>query len=239
MEAVSKVVSAFGAGQVSFVLITKGSAALRTRLLSLPENVSVVQNDNAGLRNAFNVPSCCERRFIFDGRGELQYKDFYYETDLRPRLHLLTDTGPQDFPPALTGALSSIKSGRMEALRDETRHSRSGKALLILFDSVSTSCPSGEMVKAAGRLSAAHSETPVIALLPKDYTAADVENLKENLRVGFSVERADEELAEQWSKLLDVYGEGRMNGTLVLVNRGEVSWLSGFTEAEQALSASE
>lgn len=239
VEAVAKVVSAFEAGRVSFVLITKDSAALRSRLPRLPENVSVVQQGEAELRNTFNVPGCCERRFIFDGGGGLQYKDYYYETDLRPRLHSLTDIGPEDFPPALTAALGSIRSGRFKALRDETRRSRSGKALVILFDSVSTGCPSGEMVKSAGRLAAGHRGVPVVALLPKDYTAADVENLRENLRVGFSVERADEELAERWAALLDVYGEGRMNGSVVLLNRGEISWLGGLTEAEQALSASE
>ena len=231
--------SAFGAELASFVLITKDSAALRSRLPRLPENVSVVERGNAELRDTFNVPGCCERRFIFDRAGELQYKDYYYETDLRPRLHSLTDRGPDDFPPALKAALGSIGSGRFAALREETRRSRSGKALVILFDSVSTSCPSWEMVKAAGHLAASHRDVPVIALLPKDYTAADVENLKENLRVDFPVERADEALAEKWSELLDVYGEGRMNGSIVLIKRGEAAWLSGFAEAERALSGSE
>lgn len=237
VEAVAKAVSAFGAEQASFVLITKDAAALRSRLPRTRENVSVVERDNAELRDAFNVPGCCERRFIFDRGGELLYKDYYYETDLRPRLHSLTDAAPQDFPPALNTALASISSGRFGAIREETRRSRPGKALVILFDSVSTSCPSWEMIKAAGRLAAGHREVPVIALLPKDYTAADVQNLKENLRVDVRVERADEVLDEKWSGLLDVYGEGRMNGSVVLIDRGEVSWLSGFGEAEQALSA--
>jgi hypothetical protein len=236
LDAVSKVVSAFKAEQVSFVLITKDSQGLRARMPDLPENVLVVQHNNSELRNAFNVPDCCERRFIFNGKGELQYKDYYYEMDLRPRLHSLTDTAPDDFPPALTGALKSIRTGRFESLREETRRSRSGKAVVILFDSISTSCPSGEMVKDVGSFAAAHRDLPVIAMLSKDYTATDVENLKANLQVDFPIERADAELAEKWSEMLAVYGEGRLNGSILVVTRGEVSWKSNLAEAEQALS---
>jgi hypothetical protein len=188
------------------------------------------------LRNAFNVPDCCERRFIFNGKGELQYKDYYYETDLRPRLHSLLDVAPDDFPPALIGALNSIRTGRFESLREETRHSRSGKAVVVLFDSVSTSCPSGEMVKAVSSFAASHRDFPVIAMLSKDHTATDVENFKANLQVDFPIERADAELAEKWSEMLEVYGEGRLNGSILVVTRGEVLWMSNLSEAEQALS---
>jgi hypothetical protein len=196
----------------------------------------VVQDREAELRKTFNVPACCERRFIFDGRGALQYKDYYYEADLRPRLHLLIDTAPGDFAPALTRALGAVSAGRFASLREETRHSPSGKAVVVLFDSVSTTCPTGELVKSLGRFAAAHRDLPVVALLPKEYDEADVENLKSNLQVEFPVERADAELAEKWGQMLEVYGEGRMAGAVVLIDRGEVSWLTGLGEAEQVLS---
>lgn len=76
----------------------------------------------------------------------------------------------------------------------------------------------------------------MLAFLPKGYSEADIENLKSNLQVGFPVERADAGLAEKWGALLDVYGEGRMTGTVVLIERGEIIWLAGLEEAEQALS---
>src|SRR6201999_2529754 len=120
------------------------------------------------------VPDCCERRFIFNGKGELQYKDYYYEMDLRPRLHSMIDIQPEDFPPALTNALKSIKSGRIESLREQTRQNDPGKAVVILFNSISTSCPAGEMVKAANRFAATHKDFPVVALMPNDYTATDM-----------------------------------------------------------------
>jgi hypothetical protein len=89
------------------------------------------------------------------------------------------------------GALKSIRTGHFTALREKTRDSRSGKALVVLFDSISTSCPSGKLVKALGRFAGAHQELPVLALLPKDYSEADIENLKVNLQVVFPVERAE------------------------------------------------
>jgi len=236
IKAVARIVAAFDPGQISFVLITKDTGELRARLPGLPPNVLVARDEGAGLRKTFNIPDCCERRFVFDDKGALKYKDYYYEADLRPRLHLLIDTAPGDFAPALTRALKSIRAGRFTALREETRGSRSGKSLVVLFDSISTTCPSGEMVKSLGRFAAAHEDIPLLVLLPKGYSAADVENLKTNLRVDFPVERADAELAEEWEALLDVYGEGRMAGSVVLIDRGEVSWLTGLEEAEQALS---
>jgi hypothetical protein len=236
VQAVSRAVAAFGPSQITFVLITKDSAGLRARLPGLPGNVLVVQDVEAELRKTFNVPACCERRFIFDGSGALQYKDYYYEADLRPRLHLLIDTAPGDFAPALTGALKAVATGRFASLREQTRHSRSGKAVVVLFDSVSTTCPTGELVKSLGRFAANHRDLPVVALLPKDYSAADIENLKSNLQVEFTVESADAELAEKWEQLLEVYGEGRMAGSVVLLDRGDVSWLTGLEEAEQVLS---
>jgi hypothetical protein len=238
INAVSKVIAAFKTSQVSFVLITKDAQELHTRLSALPENVLVVQHNNAELRNAFNVPDCCERRFIFNDNGELQYKDYYYETDLRPRLHSLTDIGPDDFPPALVGALTSLSTGHFESLREETRHSQSGKAVVVLFDSVSTSCPSGEMVKEVSDFAAAHRDVPVIAMLSKEHTATDIENLKTNLEVKFQIERADAKLAEKWSEILEVYGEGRLNGSILVINRGEVSWMSNLSKVEQMLSPS-
>lgn len=236
IDAVSQAVAAFEAGQVSLVLITKDSRELRARLPTLPENVLIIQDDDARLRNAFNVPACCDRRFVFNGKGEIQYKDYYYEADLRPRLHSLTGTAPESYPPALTGVLKSIKTGPFASLRDETRGSRSGKAVVVLFDSISTSCPSGEVIKSLGRLAAAHGELPVVAMLPQGYTEADVETLKANLQLGFPVEQAGAELAGKWKELLGVYGEGRMNGSVVVVDRGEVSWVGGLAEARQALS---
>jgi hypothetical protein len=76
----------------------------------------------------------------------------------------------------------------------------------------------------------------VLALLPNDYTAVDVENFKANLHADFPVERADAELAVKWSELLGVYGEGRLNGTVLIVDRGKVSWMSNLAEAGRALA---
>lgn len=136
IKAISRIVAAFDPGQISFVLITKDAGELRARLPGLPPNVLVARDEGAGLRKAFNVPDCCERRFVFDDKGELKYKDYYYEEDLRPRLHLLIDTAPGDFAPTLTKALKAIGTGRFAALRDETRGSHSGKALVVIFDSI-------------------------------------------------------------------------------------------------------
>jgi hypothetical protein len=235
INAVSKVASAFGADQVSLLLITRDSQELRARAPDLSEDVLIVQRDYAKLKEVFSVPECCERRFIFNGKGELLYKD-YYEANLSPRLHALIGTKTQDFPAALVGALESITEGRFASLRELTRRSRSGKAVVIIFDSVCTSCASGELVKSANRFAAAHQEIPLFAILPKDYTAGDLENFKANLRVKFSAEVADSALTERWLKLSGVYGESRTNGSVVLVERGSVIPLKDLAEAEQPLS---
>jgi hypothetical protein len=76
LDSVSQMLPKFGA-DIWFVLITRDAHALRERLPALSNNVIVVQQDLTQLKRIFNVPDCCERRFVFNEAGKLSYSDYY------------------------------------------------------------------------------------------------------------------------------------------------------------------
>ncbi|HEX5886849.1 MAG TPA: hypothetical protein VFY67_20060 [Pyrinomonadaceae bacterium] len=237
LDATEKTVSAYKPSDVSFILITPNSQALRAYLPSVTENVSIVQHHYDGLKKIFGVPDCCERRFIFDTEGALKYHDYYVE-DLIPRLNLLAKQNLPEFPLALVDSLNSLTTGRLGLVREQTR-AGSSKAAIALFSSVSTNCPSGEMVGLVNQYSERRKDIAFLLLLPKQYTRADIENFKANLQISRNlvVETMDGPLAEKWSFLIQTYGENRINGTVLLVNQGALSTALGMSELEQKLSA--
>ena len=236
VEVTEKTISAYKPAEVSFILITPNSQALRSYLSSLNENVSIVEHDYDGLKKLFGVPDCCERRFVFDIEGALKYHDYYVE-DLIPRLNLLAKQNLPQLPFALVDSLNSLTTGHVGSLREQTR-TESTKAAIALFSSVSTNCPSGEMVRLVNQYSERRKDINFLLLLPGNYTSADIENFKANLQINrnLAVATMDGPLAEKWSSLINIYGENQINGTVLLVNRGALSAALGMSELEQKLS---
>jgi hypothetical protein len=236
VDVTEKTISAYKPAEVSFILITPNSQALRSYLPSPTDNVSIVQHDYDGLKKLFGVPDCCERRFVFDTKGALKYHDYYFE-DLIPRLNLLAKQNLPQLPFALIDSLNSLTAGHLGSVRKQTR-TESTKAVIALFSSVSTNCPSGEKVKLVNHYSERRKDIAFLLLLPKNYTSEDIENFKTNLQISrnLAVETMDGPLAEKWSSLITIYGENQINGTVLLVNRGALSVSLGMSELEQKLS---
>lgn len=235
IDAVTKLLTSFETSEVQVVLITQSSQELRRLLQELPENVIVVQHNYAELKKSFKVPDCCERRFVFDGEGKLQYRDYYYEGDLSPRVNLLIKKTLRPASAAISEVLNSSKTGTFASLREQTRHTTSGKAVVIFFTSVSSTCPSGELVKLVGKYTQ-RQDVNFVVLLPRDYSNTDRENFSANFRVKLAVEQFDPELEDKWASLVSLYGEPKINGSVVFINRGDISVANGVTEVERDLS---
>jgi hypothetical protein len=105
----------------------------------------------------------------------------------------------------------------------------------MLFTSVSSTCPSGELLKMAARQTNGKG-ADLLALLPKEYSATDCENLRTNFKLNVSVQRFDSELAEKWNALVRLYGEAKVNGTVVLVQDGSVSLVTDLSQVERELT---
>jgi hypothetical protein len=236
VEVTENTISAYKPAEVSFILITPNSQALRSHLSSPTENVSIVQHDYDGLKKLFGVPDCCERRFVFDSEGGLKYHDYYVE-DLVPRLNLLARQNLPQPQFALLNSLNSLTAGQLGSVREQTR-AESTKAAIALFSSISTICPSGEMVRLVNHYSEQRKDITFLVLLPTNYTGADIDNFKANLQISrkVTVKTMDGPLAEKWSSLIDIYGENQINGTVLLVNRGDISAALGMSELKQKLA---
>jgi peroxiredoxin len=235
IDAITKLLTSFETSEVQVVLITQSSQELRRLLQELPENVIVVQHNYAELKKAFKVPDCCERRFVFDGDGKLQYRDYYYEGDLSPRVNVLIKKTLRPASAAISEVLNSSTTGTFALLREQTRHTTSGKAVVVFFTSVSSTCPSGELVKLVGRHTT-HQDVDFVVMLPRDYSKTDRENLSANFRVKLAVQQFDPELEDKWASLVSLYGEPKINGSVAFINRGNISVANGITEVERDLS---
>lgn len=234
-DSVSKLLDAFNPGEVRFVLITPNSKQLRGLMPNLADDVIVVQSNYAELKKAFGVPECCERRFIFNGDGNLSYRDYYYDADLTPRINLLAKKNLPPVSTAVIDALQSCRTGQFAALRDQTRNVGSRRALVMLFTSVSSTCPSGELLKMAAR-QVKGKGNDLLILLPMEYSNMDCENLRTNFKLNVSVGRFDPELQEKWKTLVRMYGEAKINGTVALIEHGSISLLTDPSQVERELA---
>ena len=234
-NSVSKLVSAFNRGEVHVVVITPNSGELRKLLPELPDEVLVIQNNYEELKKAFRVPDCCERRFIYNNEGVLSYRDYYREADLTPRLNLLAHKTLPPVSTVLTEALQSCRIGPVASLREETRNEASRRAMVMLFTSVSSTCPSGELLRMAAR-QVKEKNADLLILVPKEFSDSDCENLKTNFKLNANIRRFDSELSEKWRTLVRQYGEAKINGTVAMVERGSVSLLADQSQVEHELA---
>ena len=165
----------------------------------------------------------------------MNYRDYYYDADLAPRVNLLAKKILPPISNAVIDALQSCHTGPFAALREQTRKVGSRKAIAMLFTSVSSTCPSGELLKMVAR-QAKGNGADLLILLPQDYSDTDCENLRTNFKLNARVERFDSELTEKWNTLISRYGEAKVNGTIVLVDHGSVLLLTDLSQVEHELS---
>lgn len=236
IEAFSTVLRNFSPTEMSFVLITQDSRELRSKLPQLSQNTWVIEKGYDQLKQTFHIPECCEKRFIFNDQGTLAYDDYYYESDLTSRLNTLIK---KDLPPwsdALMKDLAVLRNTQLSSVLENSRKPASQTAVVVLFSSVSTACSSGELVKMINSRIRQGSKISFLTLLPNNYSDIDLANFKANLAVNFAVERGNKEFSDRFANLVSVYGESRMNGTILLVENGQITILNSADELSLKLS---
>lgn len=222
---------------VSWLLFTNDAPELRRRLSAVQSDAVIVDDGYLGLRRIFNVPQCCETRSLFDEKGDLKYRGYYFDSDgVVVRLRNLVD-GKQAYSPALMlDALNSLPEGYFVRVRNKTLRSHSGKAVVAVFSSVNATCPSGITIGRLNDYARRYGGVEFLALLPNTHSELDVKNLKANLDIPFSVERADEALSGKLMSLVEKYGEKTVNGAVVVIERGAISLVEGDNEIGSRLA---
>lgn len=217
---------------VKILLMTPNAQNLRARVSSITDDIIVVEKDFKVLRTAFEIPECCEKTIIFDHTGMQVDHRFYYQGGSFAKLHSVVDGKPGYSPAQLQEALASAKSARVEAIRQRTLTSPSGKAVIALFSRIGTFCPTGEVLDSLKGHQAKLQDVEFLILFPKDFTSNDVQNFKSNLKVSIPVALADPELANVWESFHLRYGELPINGALVAIDRGAISVLHGVDQLD-------
>lgn len=236
VDAISKVLSSFTTGELSVVLITRDAQELRTHLPRLSKNTWIVEKDYADLKRVFHVPDCCEKRFIFNAEGKLGYEDYFYETDLTPRLNALVKKRLPPWSEAVHRSLVSLKDPEFLSLLEQSKQSNAKPAVVVLFRSIATACASGELVKTINSNILNGSSARFLAILPSEFSDRDLENLKTNLLVRFPIARANKEFSEELSTLVSEYGESTVNNSILFIVDGKVTVLENSEELSSKLN---
>ncbi len=221
---------------VKILVVTSNAQNLRARVPSITDDVSVVEKDFKELRTAFEIPEYSEKTLIFDKTGTRVDHRFYYQGGALAKLQALVDGKPGYSPALLQEALVSVKSAQLEAIRQRTLTSPSGKAVIALFSVIGTYCPSGELIDSLKGHHARLPDVELLILFPKNYTSNDVQNFKSNLKVTNPVALADPELSNVWESFQLRYGEAAVNGSLVAIDRGAISVLHSVPELDGFLA---
>jgi hypothetical protein len=221
---------------VKILLVTPNAQALRARVPSITDDVTIVEKNFKDLRTAFEIPECCEKTLIFDKTGTRVDHRFYYQGGALAKLQSVVDGKPIFSPVLLKEAIASVKTGPLEEVRQRTLTSSSGQAVIGLFSLVGTFCPSGQLVDSLQRHQAQLQNVEFLILFPKGYSANDAQNLKTNLKVSIPISFADPDLSKVWDDFNFRYGELQINGSLLAIDRGNVSVLQGVDELDSFLA---
>ena len=221
---------------LKILLVTPNAQNLRTRVPSITDDIIVAEKHYKELRTSFEIPECCEKTIIFDKTGTRLDHRFYYQGGALAELHSVVDGKPGYSPALLQEAIASANSAQVEAIRQRTLTSPSGKAVIALFSRIGTFCPTGEVLDSLKGHQAKFQDVELLILFPKNFTSNDVQNLKTNLKVSIPVAIADPELANVWESFLLRYGELPINGALVALDRGAVSVLHGVEQLDSFLA---
>ncbi|HXQ69065.1 MAG TPA: hypothetical protein VN844_01145 [Pyrinomonadaceae bacterium] len=141
------------------------------------------------------------------------------------------ETLKQEIPSQVLLADELIKS----RLFDLATKSNSGKAVMVILASASTTCSTGKVIDILNS-HAQRTQNDLLVLLPSTYSQTDIDNFKVNLEVPYPVERADKNLSDRWLSLATKYN---VTGVVLLIDNGEISVLQNLTEVDRRLLQSD
>lgn len=225
--------------KMSWLVITKDAMELRKRLTDRSDDLVIVEDNSNMLRDLFSIPRCCEGWLIFDQAGKLRGDGRYDEGNAKDLLYNVVD-GKQLYSPAILLEILKVLNtqGALEQMHNAAKNSHEGKAVIVMLSSVCTGCDDALLVDMLNSYARQNRSVGYLALLPNTFSRIEVENLKTNLDITFPVAIAATALSEKWSSLNEQYGARTINGTVILVDGGNViSIASGFQETKGLLAA--
>lgn len=105
---------------------------------------------------------------------------------------------------------------------------------VVLLTSASTVCSTGKIIDVLKNSAQQSNSEKFVIFLPNHFSQQDVENFKANFNLSFKVEKADDELSQQWLPLASKY---EALGVVIISDNEEVSVLQDTNEIENHLAA--
>jgi len=187
-------------------------------------NIVIIPDDANHLRSLFYAPLKTGTFYLFNSERRLiAHGNNYegYEKGIKIELTRLL-TGRQFRAAEIVEEGSNINNFMwLNQLNNLVLSGDKEYYLFALFTSFCASCQQGSIVATLNDLFLAkrqHLEI-VSIIYPKYLDSNDLDVLKEQARIYFSIVPADRELYDKWSSLIELYNASTLNNILILVNR--------------------
>ncbi len=121
-----------------------------------------------------------------------------------------------------------------QKIEELKRRSNSDKIAIALLTSVSTSCSTGKLTNSFRNTSERTQNQNLFILLPNQFSDADVENFRANMKYSHQVEKADVDLANFWVPFAEKY---EATGVVIIVDGENISTLQDTDKINEILTS--
>ena len=184
---------------------------------------SLITEEYEEFKQLFAIPECCEQFMIFDLEGDLLVNENIYIESYKVVRNLLNkklkgiDYSITKYLPAN----SNIRNYKWLEQISAIQQSRDEEYYLIsMFIEICSGCSSGSIME---RLKKTHLEKKEfiyhLAFVPKSFTENDINNLKSEFNLRFTIVNADEQFNNKWNQLIEEYGQSNLTNIVFLIDK--------------------
>jgi hypothetical protein len=224
--------------------ITRLAAALDGFLVAKPINFLKI-------KRLLKSPSCCEQFYIYDLNHKLFAKGYSvigYESTAKKYLQRLLENKSFNINVFIKKDKTVAEINWLHQISRLIDLNKKKIYVVGLFSNVCNNCLSGNLLKRLNALDRENQYVCVFSILKKSYSESDINNLKDNLKIGFPVYLADDKLDNKWNKLMHSFSETELNNIIIVADKdGRIDKIlyegcacySSFMSYLDGLSASE
>lgn len=189
-----------------------------------PNKVFIFQDKSNQLPSLFSVPSKSGVYFLFGPEGKLILKGNTYEGyEKRVKLKLTRLLTGRRFTAAEIAIEETLLNNIpwLNQLNNIVNTGDKEYYLFALFTSFCASCQQGTIVAELENLFLAKRQyMDVVSVIYPGYAGIDdLDSLKDQAKISYTMILADQELGARWASLINLYNASLLNNILILVSR--------------------
>ena len=229
IESLKRVCRSFKKDELTIIVFVKDSEShvfgkFMDEIRFAVGDIYIITKNHEQHKRTLNASSCCEDFYLFDNSGNLIVKDSIWRLHEIEAINVLTKfINNERF-----SVLKFIKPGQyikdIDGLNQISEIIENEKEydyfVISMFTDVCGNCLTGEIINELKKKNDLyHDSIYFLILLSDDFSTADINNLKEIIKIKIPVRRAKGELLGKWKKLREEYGMILVNNIVFLINK--------------------